>query len=103
MANNFWNYARESSNAIDATPYIPVVPIPGTPTVREGDIVLYSTADSTPTNPVWQHAMIVTVVGKDEIYLTYHSNDTLNRPLSSVITRIGHSVQLTGLDVTPTT
>ena len=102
VAQQFWEYARSTGYAIDAAPFIPVVPIAGYPAVRLGDIVLYSQKkENIYEADNWKHAMIVTLIAGDEIYLTYHTNDTLNSPLSAVLGRIGHNVSLAGLNVTP--
>ncbi len=45
---------------------------------------LATAGEPIPVNPHDVHSLIVTKVTSSEICMTYHSNDTLNRPLSEL-------------------
>ncbi len=48
---------------------------------KTGDIVQIDNTN----DGIQDHTMIVTAVGHDELYMTYHSSNTINKPLTQII------------------
>lgn len=101
VANDFDAYAWRQGYVAEAYPYTGFIPPSGMRSVRQGDIMLYSTDDSTTDHITWQHAMIVTSFYNYEPYLTYHSNDIRDKPYSAVIAAVPWNAFWDVLNVTP--
>lgn len=55
--------------------------------LKIGDIVQMDEADGSLPNCVWDHTVIVTRTDKSNIYLTYHTTNTPDMPLSKLMVK----------------
>ena len=95
VADDFYWYGLGRS----LTTYANMIPVSGSPyqTMRTGDLMFFTYSGSRKI----KHAMIITKIINGEAYLTYHSNDNLNAPFSSIVTKVEPNTSFVTLNVTP--
>lgn len=81
------------------TTYANMYSVPGSPYqyMRTGDLMFYTY----PSSKKMKHTMIIAKIVNGEPYLTYHSNDNRNAPLSSIVTKVEGDTSFLILNVTP--